>query len=82
MEIFYTFPSTHAVIFAEKVLLSAGLAVKVRPVPSAISAGCGLCLCVSLEIRQQTEAEMEKHSVAFSAVYELQEGQFNLLEHK
>ena len=47
MEIYFTFPSTSAVITAEQVLIAAGMKVKVRPVPGAIRAGCGLCLAVS-----------------------------------
>lgn len=79
MEVFYTFVNTHAVIFAERILLAAGLPVKVRPIPGVISAGCGMGLCFPLEFRQAAEKEMGKNSAAFSAVYSVSGGQYELI---
>jgi hypothetical protein len=44
MEVVFTFSNTNYAIQAERTLLSANLKVKVMPLPSAIRAGCGLCL--------------------------------------
>lgn len=44
MEIVLTFARTNDAIHAEHVLLRAGLPVQVMPLPSAIRAGCGICL--------------------------------------
>jgi len=79
MEVYFTFPSTHTVILAEKVVLAAGIPAKIRPIPSCISAGCGMCLCVPLDLRQPLQNELAKHSVEFSAGYLAQNGQFQLL---
>jgi hypothetical protein len=79
MEIFYTFLNTHTVILAENVLLSAGVPVKVRPVPSTISAGCGLCLCIPVDSRNQAETELIDHSAPFVAAYKPLNGGFERL---
>jgi len=43
-ELLFTFPSTKTAIAGEKALLKAGLAVKVMPMPEALSQECGICL--------------------------------------
>lgn len=49
MEAVFTFQTTRAAIGGEQALLSAGLKVKVMALPSALGAGCGLCLRVEAE---------------------------------
>ena len=44
METIITFRSTRDAIKSERVLLEGGLAVKTMALPSALGAGCGLCL--------------------------------------
>jgi len=44
MEFLLTFHSTSAAIAAERILLEAGAAVSVMPLPECISAGCGIAL--------------------------------------
>jgi hypothetical protein len=46
-EAIFTFNSTHHAIKGEQTLLDGGLKVKVMALPSALGAGCGLCLRVS-----------------------------------
>ena len=47
MEVFFTFPGTHAAMSAEKKLLAEGIAVRVMPLPDEVGAGCGMCLRVA-----------------------------------
>jgi hypothetical protein len=39
-----TFKSTHHAIASEKILLDAGLNIRIIPVPTEITAGCGLSI--------------------------------------
>ncbi len=82
IEIFYTFPNTHAVIAAEQALLSAKIAVKVRPVPNAIRAGCGLCLCVSPENVDKAEQTLAEKNIEFSEAYLVENNTFTLIKKK
>ena len=49
MEYIITFTSTSFAIKAEKTLLAQELQVGVLPLPSQISAGCGICLRIKPE---------------------------------
>lgn len=80
MEIYFTFDNTHTVILAEKVLLTASIAVKVRPIPNSIKAGCGLSLCLDLSQKQAAKAEMQKASIRYSAIYLYNKGEFTLTD--
>lgn len=80
MEIFYTFPNTSTVIAAEQALIDAKISVKVRPIPNAIRAGCGLTLCISPEMRDKAEETFANAKVLYTEVYSLQDGQFTLLQ--
>lgn len=44
MEVVITFRATRDAIQGERAVLEAGLAAKVMALPSALGAGCGLCL--------------------------------------
>lgn len=50
MEYIITFENTHFAILSERHLLGAGLAVNVLPLPSQLSAGCGICLRLKPQI--------------------------------
>lgn len=54
IEIVFSFANTHHAIQAEQCLLDAALPVRVMPLPSAIRAGCGICL--RLPLTKQTAA--------------------------
>ena len=79
MEIFYTFPNTSTVIASEQALLTAKIPVKVRPVPNAIRAGCGLSLCVPQELKAVTEETLAANNLTFSEVYSFQDGRYTIL---
>jgi len=49
MEYIITFTTTSSAIKAEKTLLAQELQVGVLPLPSQISAGCGICLRIKPE---------------------------------
>jgi hypothetical protein len=44
-----TYPSSHAVLKAEKRLYAAGLRVELIPVPRQIRSSCGFCLLCDIE---------------------------------
>ncbi|HLO66224.1 MAG TPA: DUF3343 domain-containing protein [Holophaga sp.] len=44
MDLLATFPTTHAVLSAEKRLKALGLAAELIPVPRQIRSSCGFCL--------------------------------------
>lgn len=75
-EIVFTFSSTHTVIAAESALLKEGVKVKVRPLPSAVRAGCGLTLCISPNDFKRAKALLKDSSVAFFEIYELKDGKY------
>ena len=77
-EIVFTFSSTHIVIAAESALLKEGIPVKVRPLPSAIRAGCGLTLCVSLENLSRARSILTARSLNFDEIYQIKDGDFTL----
>lgn len=79
-EIIFTFSSTHTVIAAESALLKEGVPVKVRPLPSAIRAGCGLTLCVSLEEFSRARSVLSERSLNFDEMYQIKEGNFTLIK--
>ena len=74
MEYFFTFPNTSAVISAEQVLECSGIAVKVRPVPNAIRAGCGLLLCIAEDKSAQARKILQENKIELQAVYQLIDG--------
>jgi len=49
MLVLATYPSSHAVLRAEKRLKAAGLAVDLIPVPRQIHSNCGFCILTDLE---------------------------------
>lgn len=74
MEYFFTFPNTSAVILAEQALQEQDISVKVRPVPNAIRAGCGLLLCIEEDKTTQARQILQQQKIELSAVYQLIDG--------
>ena len=59
MEAVFTFTSTHDAIHGERLLLEAGVPVRVMALPSSIGAGCGLCLRVAADALESSRALLE-----------------------
>ncbi len=59
----FTFASAGDAIRAERVLLDAGIPVKVMNLPSAIQAGCGLCLRVAPPRTEEARAALGKGGI-------------------
>lgn len=71
-----TFVGTHAAIMGEQVLLASGLPVRVMPLPSRISAGCGICLRVAEADLAAALARLKLEKVDIEAVYRQEAGCF------
>lgn len=68
-EIVFAFAGTNHAIQAENILLSAGLPVRVMPLPSAIKAGCGICLRLSLPYSAKAKEELNKHDIPVQTTF-------------
>ena len=69
MEYVITFKNTNAAIKAEQSLLQQGLHVGVMPLPSQISAGCGICLRISPDEIHVALETMEKNNIGELGLY-------------
>ena len=56
----FLFPSVSHALKAEKILIAAGIAHKLIPVPRHISSDCGVCLRVAVELSEQVEAALRE----------------------
>ncbi len=70
MDYVFTFDSTHHAIRAEGLLLSRGVDARVMPLPSAIRAGCGLCLRVSTAEAGRAMGLLTSGGIALGDIYE------------
>lgn len=66
-----TFDSTHSAIRAEKELLSMGIKVKVIPVPTEITSGCGLSIKISLDDLCKARKILLKEKIQVSGYYHI-----------
>lgn len=68
-EIIITFHTTNHAIEGETVVLEQGFALAVMPLPSAIGAGCGICLrCAPVDIHAITQT-LTQNSVVWDKLY-------------
>ena len=67
-----TFTSTHAAMAAESFLKKEGLNVKLIPLPSVISAGCGFAIRVQVEVFSSVETWLKQSAFEWSKVYKLE----------
>ncbi len=66
------FATTSDAMAVEAAAAEGGVPGRMIPVPSAISAGCGLAWCVPVEDRPCLERALGERSLAFQAVYEVE----------
>ena len=71
LHLIITFRDTVMAIRMEKAMKEAGLPGRIIPLPSAISAGCGLCFMAPLEARAALQQEMEKQEITWELITEL-----------
>lgn len=64
-----TFDSTHSAIRAEKELLDEGLKVKVIPVPTEITASCGLSIRIALKDLEKAKKILKDNNIEVSGYY-------------
>lgn len=64
-----TFNSTHSAIRAERELLNEGLKVKVIPVPTEITASCGLSIRMDLEDLEKVKKVLKDNDIEVSGYY-------------
>ena len=69
-ELVFTFLGTSQAIQAEQVLLEAGVAVQVMPLPAVIIAGCGICLRVPVQDEKRAVELLRKKRVVLQQTYE------------
>jgi hypothetical protein len=56
----FLFPSVSHALKAEKILIAAGIAHKLIPVPRQISSDCGVCLRVAVDQQDQATAALRE----------------------
>ena len=71
LRLIITFRDTVMAIRMEKAMKEAGLPGRIIPLPSAISAGCGLCFMAPLEAREVLEQEMKRQDIIWELITEL-----------
>jgi hypothetical protein len=64
-------PSASHAIHGERVLLSAGIACRLIPVPRAVSSQCGVCLRVDIESASLAEQTLARAGVAVAGTHDL-----------
>ena len=74
MEAVFTFYNTHGAITGEKAMLALGLPVEVINIPSAISAGCGLCLLLPGPDLEKGLAALRAKGIECQQVYRCKQG--------
>lgn len=82
MEIVFTFYNTHSVITGEKAMLSQNLPVQVAEIPTAVSAGCGLCLRLPPEYLEQGFSALHSCHIAVQECYRQVQGEYEKIDEK
>ena len=64
-----TFHTTTQAMAMEEVCKGMGKPGRMIPVPTSISAGCGLAWCASLEVEEELRSVMEENGLKFEAIH-------------
>lgn len=76
MELVLTFVNTSHSVKAEQALLAGGVETVVMPLPSAIRAGCGLCLQISSGNLARADALLAQAEVPVEGRYFRADGKY------
>ncbi|MCC8166879.1 MAG: DUF3343 domain-containing protein [Planctomycetes bacterium] len=68
-EIVFVFPTTHNALAGEKSLLMAGIDVRVMTRPSSLGDGCGICLRIDEDQRNDAECALRDNDVLVGGIY-------------
>ncbi|MBR0405360.1 MAG: DUF3343 domain-containing protein [Eggerthellaceae bacterium] len=66
-----TFATTSDAMAMEAAAREFGIPGRVIPVPSEISAGCGLSWCAGIDEKEALLAGIEKHSLSYEGFFEV-----------
>lgn len=69
-ELVFTFAGTSQAIWAEQVLLDAGVPVKVMPLPPLVGIGCGICLRVPVQDGKSVRKRLQEKQISCEQTYE------------
>lgn len=72
MKTVLTFASTADAMHMESTAAETSIPGRIIPVPSQISAGCGLAWCAETSQRQELLDALRAHSLAFEGVFEVE----------
>ncbi|MDD2277448.1 MAG: DUF3343 domain-containing protein [Bacteroidales bacterium] len=68
MKILLFFQNTHAVIKAEKAINSKGIEYQIMPVPTNISAECGMCIEINSADYPIAQECLEQEAITFQQI--------------
>ncbi len=66
-----TFANSHLVLKAEKSLESENMDIKVIPLPSEISAGCGLSIMCDLDVISTCTKILDTNEIQYKKIYKV-----------
>ena len=69
VEVVLAFARTNETIQAERLLEEAGLSIRVMPLPSAIRAGCGVCLRLPEAQLREASVRLEQAGIPVQSVF-------------
>ncbi len=68
-EIVFVFPTTHNALAGEKALLMTGIDVRIMTRPSSLGDGCGICIRIDENHRDDAEIALRDNDVSIGGIY-------------
>ncbi|MCC8108905.1 MAG: DUF3343 domain-containing protein [Planctomycetes bacterium] len=68
-EIVFVFPTTHNALAGEKALLMAGIDVRIMTRPASLGEGCGICIRIDENHRDDAEDALRDNDVSIGGIY-------------